>query len=110
MNCPTEDCYGQSAAAGYPATEMGGLISEGFYNPQANSYTYYGHEPDVDTYPSWGYLTQIVWKPTIQVGCYTADCSANGLEFPEGDGDGVPDYFTICNYKGPGKFDLTPCE
>lgn len=86
---------------------MGGLISEGFYNPEANDYTYYGHEPDIDTYPDWGHMTTIIWKWTTKVGCYTADCSQNGLEFPENDGDGVPPYFTICNYAEPGRFSLS---
>lgn len=86
---------------------MGGLISEGFYNPEIDSYTYYGEEPDTKTYDDWGHLTQIIWKSTTRVGCYTADCTANGLEFPDGDGDGVADYFTICNYAEPGKSEFS---
>lgn len=80
------------------------LINDGFYNSEEPFYTYYGGEPDLTTFHAWGHFTQIVWKiDTTTIGCYTADCSATGLTFPNGGGDGIMPYFTVCNYADPGK-------
>lgn len=84
---------------------MSFLISDGFYNSEVNSYTYYGGEPDLDTFHEWGHFTQIVWKiDTNSVGCYTSNCTDQGLTFPNGGGDGILPYFTVCNYGDPGKY------
>lgn len=84
---------------------MGSLFSEGFYNGEVNNYltSYYGGEPDYDTYYTWGHFSQIVWADTQYIGCYTTDCSdrEGGLDFPEdldGYAVGIPPLFTICNY------------
>lgn len=83
---------------------MGLLISDGFYNSEVNSYTYYGQEPDLDTFHQWGHFTQIVWKTdTVTVGCWTSNCTSAGLQFPTGGGTGIMPYFTVCNYADPGK-------
>lgn len=81
---------------------MGSFITEGLYNPEINSYTYYGGEPDTATVGAWGHYTQVVWKSTTSVGCYTQDCSTapGGLQ---GTGANVPPYFTVCNYAPAGE-------
>ncbi|KAG9780827.1 hypothetical protein KCU88_g3629, partial [Aureobasidium melanogenum] len=93
--------YGQSIGAGYPATPlgMGNFVTEGLYNSEVNNYVSYGSEPDTSKLNQWGHFTQIVWKSTTSVGCYTADCTATGLQNV---GSGVPPYFTVCNYSPPG--------
>ncbi|KAK6373619.1 hypothetical protein LTS17_008111 [Exophiala oligosperma] len=95
--------YGQNIGAGYPGTPlgMGAFITEGLYNGEVNNYVYYGEEPDLSTLDQWGHFTQVVWKNTAAVGCYTADCSATGLQ---GVGPNVQPYFTVCNYAPPGNF------
>ncbi|KAJ4535773.1 hypothetical protein HRR77_007717 [Exophiala dermatitidis] len=95
--------YGQNIGAGYPATPlgMGNFVTEGLYNSEVNNYVSYGSEPDTSKLNQWGHFTQIVWKSTTSVGCYTADCTATGLQNV---GSGVPPYFTVCNYSPPGNF------
>ena len=95
--------YGQNIGAGYPDTPlgMGAFITEGLYNSEVNNYIYYGEEPNLSTLNLWGHFTQIVWKSTDSVGCYTADCSASGLANV---GNDVAPYFTVCNYAPPGMF------
>ncbi|EXJ86871.1 hypothetical protein A1O3_03825 [Capronia epimyces CBS 606.96] len=95
--------YGQNIGAGYPVTPlgMGNFVTEGLYNSEVNNYVYYGAEPDITTLQQWGHFTQIVWKSTTSVGCYTADCTATGLGNV---GGGVPPYFTVCNYAPPGNY------
>lgn len=90
--------YGQTLGAGYPSTMMGVFITEGLYNAEVNSYTYYGGEPDYTALGQYGDFSQIVWKATTQIGCYTADCSATGLQ----GAPGVPPFFTVCNYAPAG--------
>lgn len=81
---------------------MGVLISDAFYNSEVNSYTYYGAEPDTSTSDQWGHFTQIVWKATTSVGCYTTDCTQSGLQ----NAPGTLPFFTVCNYGPAGKFTL----
>ena len=64
-------------------------------------------EPDVSTLNQWGHFSQIVWKGSSSVGCYTADCSATGLG---NTGGGIPPYFTVCNYSPAGKSVLVILE
>ncbi|EXJ55111.1 hypothetical protein A1O7_08036 [Cladophialophora yegresii CBS 114405] len=94
--------YGQNIGAGYPPTPlgMGNFITEGLYNDEVNNYVYYGTEPDVTTLNQWGHFSQIVWKGSLSVGCYTADCSSGGLTNA---GPPIPPYFTVCNYSPAGK-------
>ena len=95
-------CYGQNIGAGYLETQMGFLISGGFYNGEVNYYTYYGGEPDVNTLHFWGHFSQIVWKDVRSVGCYTTDCTESGLGNID-PSSGIRPFFTVCNYDPPGK-------
>jgi len=55
--------------------------------------------PDMSNFENWGHFSQVVWKDTKSVGCYTQACP-NGLENV---GEGVGKHFTVCNYSPPGK-------
>ncbi|KAM0816787.1 putative CAP domain-containing protein [Seiridium cardinale] len=90
--------YGQNIGAGFAATAMGQFVTEALYNGEVNAYTYYGGEPDVNTVGQWGHFSQIVWKGTSSVGCYTYDCSSAGLQ----NAVGIPPEFTVCNYAPAG--------
>lgn len=94
--------YGQNIGAGYLPVQMGYLISDGFYNGEVNSYTYYGNEPDYNTLESWGHFSQIVWVGTQRVGCYTNNCTDSGLGNVD-PSTGIRPFFTVCNYGPPGK-------
>ena len=77
------------------------MINNEMYNDEIEYYpTPYGIEPDMSNFEKWGHYSQIVWKSTTQVGCYTQYCS-NGLA---NTGGGVSPYFTVCNYSPPGNF------
>lgn len=90
--------YGQNIGAGFSSTSMGQFITEALYNGEVNAYVYYGREPDLSTLSSWGHFTQLVWKSTFSVGCYTYDCSATSLRNVVG----IAPYFSVCNYGPPG--------
>lgn len=94
--------YGQNIAAGVKADNVSAVITELFYNGEVGLYEgQYGKEsPDMSNFHEWGHFTQIVWKGTTEVGCATVDCSSSGLA---NTGGNVPPYFTVCNYKSPGK-------
>ena len=95
--------YGQNIGAGYTADplSMGNFVTEGLYNSEVNLYTAYGSEPVIGDFTMWGHFTQVVWKSTDSIGCYTADCTAGGLA----NAGGIPPFFTVCNYAPPGMFD-----
>jgi hypothetical protein len=78
---------------------MGQFITEGLYNSEVSNYIYFGAEPDLNTLSLWGHFSQIVWKSTTTVGCYTSDCTRTGLA----NAQGIPPYFTVCNYGPPGE-------
>ena len=78
---------------------MGKFITEGLYNSEVNQYTAYGSEPNIADFTLWGHFTQVVWKSTDSVGCYTADCTSGGLA----NAPNISPFFTVCNYAPPGK-------
>lgn len=87
--------YGQNIGYGFRPVNMGQFVTTGLYNSEVNSYTYFGGEPDINTLSQWGHFSQIVWQDTTEVGCYTYDCSATGLQNTVS--NSLP-YFTVCNY------------
>ncbi|KAI9831088.1 MAG: hypothetical protein M1826_003986 [Phylliscum demangeonii] len=93
--------YGQNIAAGATAAEIGAVISEQFYNNELELYPGYQGEPDMANFEGWGHFSQVVWKATTHVACYTTDCTSKGLKNVDGD---VGKHFTVCNYKDPGNF------
>lgn len=76
------------------------MITNGMYNGEINYYPGYGTEPSLANFAKFGHFTQIVWKTTTKVGCFTQYCS-KGLA-NTGNGNVLP-YFTVCNYSPPGK-------
>jgi hypothetical protein len=94
--------YGQNIAAGVQPANIATIITDMFYNGEVGYFAdQYGKKnPDMDDFEKWGHFSQIVWAGTTHVGCATQDCSASGLS---NTGGGVAPYFTVCNYKTPGK-------
>lgn len=118
IDCPNNEdgnfysCYGQNIGAGYLATQMGQIMTEGFYNPEAPQYTYYGREPTDQeleaTLHAWGHFSQMVWVGTATVGCYTTDCSNYPGQLGKINNPLIRPIFTVCNYGPPGKSSLVP--
>ncbi|KAI5370810.1 Putative CAP domain-containing protein [Septoria linicola] len=88
--------YGQNIAAGVPAQKVSRVISDLWYNEEVSSYARLYGVANPRFSGAWGHFTQIVWKGTTHVGCYTQKC-------PEGiqNAPGTYDY-TVCNYRGVG--------
>lgn len=97
--------YGQNIAAGVEGGNVSQVITDLFYNGEVNAFAgQYGKaQPDMTDFHVWGHFTQLVWKSTTKVGCYTTDCSSQGLANVGGN---VPPFFTVCNYDAPGKSHL----
>ena len=95
--------YGQNIGAGADESGVPAMITNEMYNGEINWYpTPYGQaNPDMTNFEHWGHYSQIVWKSTTSVGCYTQYCP-NGLANV---GSDVSPYFTVCNYSPPGKSD-----
>ena len=95
--------YGQNIAAGVEGDNITAIITNLFYNGEVGWYDgLYGQaQPSMSNFEHWGHFSQIVWKGTTHVGCYTKDCSGQGLA---NTGGNVSPYFTVCNYKSPGEF------
>ncbi|KAK1781167.1 CAP domain-containing protein [Copromyces sp. CBS 386.78] len=57
----------------------------------------YGNDnPDTSNFESWGHFSQLVWKESKEVGCYTQYC-------PKGTMSTQMDvWYTVCNYYPPG--------
>jgi Cysteine-rich secretory protein family len=92
--------YGQNIGAGATAQNVNALITNLMYNNETELYPGpYGSEPDMTNFEPWGHYSQIVWASTTEVGCYTNDCSAQGLR---NIGPHVGPQFTVCNYYPPG--------
>jgi hypothetical protein len=54
--------------------------------------------PDMSDFTAWGHFTQIVWKQTKEVGCYTYTC-------PDLANTGAKNSpFTVCNYLPAGNY------
>lgn len=108
--------YGQNIAAGVDRDNIASVITDMFYNGeewQFAEYDLYGQaNPDMTHFDAWGHFTQLVWKDTTHVACYTTtedDCSViNSLNSEtntwEPMSSAIPPYFTVCNYKNPGNY------
>lgn len=80
------------------------MITNSMYNGEINFYPgpYGANNIDESNFPAWGHFSQILWRDTISVGCFTADCSATGLA--NTGNSGVRPLFTVCNYYPPGEY------
>ncbi|KAG9259012.1 CAP domain-containing protein [Emericellopsis atlantica] len=99
--------YGQNLASWGTTDSMDGLknkmaasaVTEQWYNGEVNAWTFYGMDnpPSNSPLTAWGHFTQVVWKSTTKVGCYTASCPAGTvLQYPS--------LYTVCNYDPPGNY------
>lgn len=80
------------------------MITNQMYNDEIMFYPRpYGgtKDPDMTNFERWGHFSQIVWKGTSEVGCFTQFCGEGGLGNVGGD---VAPYFTVCNYGPAGTF------
>ena len=100
--------YGQNIAAGINATNVGQVITGLFYNDEIPLFDglFGAANPDMSLFEKWGHFSQIVWKNSTKVGCYTMDCSQQGLANV---GPDTPPHFTVCNYDPPGKHMYRAC-
>ncbi|KAI9870450.1 MAG: hypothetical protein M1830_004239 [Pleopsidium flavum] len=93
--------YGQNIAAGAKPDHIGGVITGQFYNDEMELFQDYGQAtPDMSNFEGWGHFSQIVWKDTKSVGCYTQACPGGLANV----GSKTPKFFTVCNYSPPGNF------
>lgn len=92
--------YGQNIGAGAPPDEIEKMITNQMYNDEMEDYPGYKTEPDMFKFEKWGHFSQIVWKSTTRVGCFTQHCTG-GLGGVESN---VSPYFTVCNYASTGKY------
>ncbi|KAH7411870.1 CAP domain-containing protein, partial [Phaeosphaeria sp. MPI-PUGE-AT-0046c] len=76
-------------------------VTESWYKsefPAMNGH--YGEESlDSDTFHAVGHLTQVLWKATTGVGCYSLDCGAN---MKVNGATSRLNKYTVCNYSPQG--------
>ncbi|KAI4121806.1 MAG: hypothetical protein LQ338_006168 [Usnochroma carphineum] len=109
--------YGQNIAAGTEAGQIAKVLTGGFYNNEMMDYPKFGVDsPDMTNFEKWGHFSQMVWKGTQKVGCYTFTCSpagappldcnpATGQSYLKNTGcgnGGMEAIFTVCNYSPAG--------
>ncbi|KAF2206662.1 hypothetical protein CERZMDRAFT_89152 [Cercospora zeae-maydis SCOH1-5] len=85
--------YGQNIAAGIPWQDVGVVISDFWYNKELPYYSRLYGIPNPTFQKRWGHFTQMVWKQTTHVGCFTQHCP-NGVKNAPGTYD-----YTVCNYR-----------
>ncbi|AEO61181.1 hypothetical protein MYCTH_2135772 [Thermothelomyces thermophilus ATCC 42464] len=95
--------YGQNLAmwgsSGDPeavgaTTSVARAISDGWYNDELELFpaSDYGKDnPDMSNFEKWGHFSQLVWKGTEKVGCYTNFCAPGTLS-------SYGSWYTVCNY------------
>lgn len=74
-------------------------VTNQWYNGEFSKWSYYGMDdpPAGANLMDWGHFTQVLWKDTSKLGCYTAMCDAGTVL------DDYPSWYTVCNYDPPGK-------
>lgn len=96
--------YGQNLLVGFPKAQIGPGVSDYWYNQEEPYFHWYGQaNPDFNSFENYGHFSQMVWKNSKTVGCFTADCSATGVKGIDKN-SGIPPLMTVCNYFPPGKF------
>ncbi|KAJ9604205.1 hypothetical protein H2200_011039 [Cladophialophora chaetospira] len=81
------------------------MIGNSMYNSEMANYPLPYRQDNADTadFVHWGHFSQIVWKATQEVGCFTQYCP-DGLKDPKsGQSEStIAPYFTVCNYRPAG--------
>ncbi|KAL7948460.1 CAP domain-containing protein [Trichoderma barbatum] len=74
-------------------------VTDQWYNDEMENWTFYGldNPPSGSNLDAWGHFTQVVWKDSTKLGCFTAKC-------PAGTVLGMQSWYTVCNYSPPGNF------
>ena len=86
--------YGQNIGAGYTEDQVPAMITNDMYNREFDYYPGYDIDDPAEVEGrQFLHFTQIVWKGSTTVGCATKQCDTL-----ENAGEGVPPYFTVCNY------------
>ncbi|VBB73865.1 Putative protein of unknown function [Podospora comata] len=81
-----------------PAAAAARAISNGWYNDELELFpaSEYGRaNPSAQaqaTFSKWGHFTQLVWKDSKQVGCFTARCPVGTIV------SNMESLYTVCNY------------
>ncbi|CZT13672.1 uncharacterized protein RAG0_17174 [Rhynchosporium agropyri] len=96
--------YGQNLAAFGRSSDLSSInlanvaadaIANQWYYGEAANMPYGEDSPAINNVPEFLHFSQVVWKSTSKVGCYTATCQA-GTIFS------YNSLFTVCNYKTAG--------
>ncbi|KAJ5793996.1 Ves allergen [Penicillium paradoxum] len=96
--------YGQNIGYGIEQSKVGEqIISQMMYSDEEPLFSgLYGQaNPDMTNFLDWGHFTQIVWKDTREVGCYTYTCAS----LKEGESSIPNSPFTVCNYFPAGNYE-----
>lgn len=79
-------------------TSVARAITDGWYNDELELFpaSEYGKDsPDMSNFKEWGHFSQLIWKGTQKVGCYTNFC-------PPGTLSSFGSWYTVCNYSPAG--------
>lgn len=90
--------YGSSSNSGSDTDAIARAITTQWYGGEFAAYAnFFGMaNPPSSSFGAYGHLTQVVWKSSTEVGCYTARC-------PAGTVLGMESSYSVCNYNPPGK-------
>ncbi|WEW55857.1 hypothetical protein PRK78_001290 [Emydomyces testavorans] len=95
--------YGQNIGYQSGYSSVAAMITNLMYNGEAPKFDgLYGQSNPGGNFHDWGHFTQIVWKGTKNVACYTKRCSTLRVG---GGGSSVNNAdFIVCNYGPPGNY------
>lgn len=90
--------WGSSSGAEAVGAEVSvGRAASDWYNSEFNKFTQYGVDsPDMSNFGDWGHFSQLVWKNSQKLGCYTNLCKKGTLNA------NMDAWYTVCNYAPAG--------
>ncbi|RFU77860.1 hypothetical protein TARUN_4361 [Trichoderma arundinaceum] len=99
--------YGQNLASWGSTGDIDGMqieaarrgVTDQWYNDEMKNWSFWGlsNPPSGSNLDAYGHFTQLVWKSSTKLGCFTAKC-------PAGTVLSMPSWYTVCNYNPPGNF------
>ncbi|KAM5474934.1 hypothetical protein McanCB56680_001390 [Microsporum canis] len=89
--------YGQNIGYQSGFNNVGALITNSMYNEEFMYFEGNYGMNNPSNFHAWGHLTQIIWKATTHVGCFTANCPNLG-----GQASARNALYTVCNYSPAG--------
>lgn len=77
------------------------IVNDMWYNSEYSIFPGFNiANPDTSDFDLWGHFTQVVWKDTRSVGCWSAACDRHdGASHQIGSG-----FYTVCTYWPPANF------